>query len=166
VTKTIFARSSGDRDKKSRQEALDEKRRINNRCMELRLKANTTKEAVTQAKREGIKNRVGAAMTPAALMYRCQWALIDNPDRWREQIDNYDRPANKPPMTDDEWDQHVVEVGIEFARHSAGHVFKLFRSDPARWGKWAHLWENNSDFATFFLPTLVGQRQERSKLVI
>lgn len=166
MSKTIFARSSGDPEKKSPQAILEEKRKVNHRCMELRLSHKSAKAALQAAQREGITNRNGKKMTEATLMYRCQWALIDAPDYWRDRIDAYDRKPNDPPMTDDEWDKHVVEVGIELAHHSAGIVFKLFLSDPARWGRWSSLWEGNSDFSTLNMPTLVGQRTVREKVVV
>lgn len=152
--RNIFMRGSGDIDKKTAAERSAEKRAVNYQCMEIRLRSVSTVKAVAEAHRAGITNRNGDPITAGALMYKCQWALVDNPDYWRTRIDAYDREKGQAPFSDAEWEQHVIENAIELAKSNFGLAQRLILSDPVRWGKWEHLWRDNPYFEELVLPRL------------
>lgn len=100
----------------------------------------------------GMTTPTGRPITMNMFDYRCRAAFLGNPDKWRSAIERKEMRPGDDPLTDDEWNRHVMNNVVRFVysdRKAQELVFELLRSDPERWKPYQEFWQGKRGFETF-----------------
>lgn len=116
-------------------------------CMDLLCTCKTKEEAVEKATDLGILTSWKTPLSWQSFLRYCHYILLYEPDKWREKVS-----LVEGPMSDDEWDQHVMETAVRYAVYNKQVVYRLILSDPKRWGKFSRMWDGLPDFEKLKLP--------------